>query len=111
MIEKEEAIKIFQDKIKTMEHGAICCDYGNDKDAFLLAILSIQALEQEQKMGHWIKENSIHGWDGNSYQCSECGRSIHLDLEVEDLNDYPYCHCGAKMTESEVQDDAIQSEA
>lgn len=54
---------------------------------------------QESKTGHWIKEESICGWDGRSYQCSECGRSIHLDTEVEDLEDYPYCHCGAKMQE------------
>lgn len=52
---------------------------------------------QETIKGHWIKEESICGWDGHSYQCSECGRSIHLDTEMEDLEDYPYCHCGAKM--------------
>lgn len=182
---REEAIKIFQDKLHTMEHGAVCCNYGIDKDAFTLAI---QALEQEDvvtiseipkdyiydtdtrdflvyrnkytgdemhikrptslyildqdlcsacvnreavhrqindwrasedsrtsllslhkridtlpiitskpKDGHWIKEKSLHGWDGKSYQCSVCGRSIHIDPEVEDLTDYPYCHCGAIM--------------
>ena len=53
------------------------------------------------KKAHWIKEESIYGWDKHSYQCSECGRSIHLDTVVEDLYDYPYCHCGAKMEESE----------
>lgn len=51
------------------------------------------------KTGHWIKEKSMNGWDGMSYQCSECGRSIHLDSEIEDLTDYPYCHCGAQMIE------------
>ena len=54
---------------------------------------------REQRKGHWVKEESICGWDGRSYQCSECGRSIHLDTEMEDLEDYPYCHCGAKMQE------------
>lgn len=53
------------------------------------------------KTGHWIKEESIQGWDGKSYQCSACGRSIHLDTIIEDLEDYPYCHCGATMAESE----------
>lgn len=47
--------------------------------------------------GRWIKEESILGWDGYSYQCSNCGRIIHLDTVIEDLSDYPYCHCGAKM--------------
>lgn len=41
---REEAIKIFQDKIKTMEDGAICCNYGIDKDAFTLVI---QLLKEE----------------------------------------------------------------
>lgn len=53
----------------------------------------------EPRKGHWIKEESPYGWDGHSYQCSECGRSIHLDTEMEDLEDYPYCHCGADMRE------------
>lgn len=51
--------------------------------------------------GHWIKEESPYGWDGYSYQCSECGRSIHIDTIMEDLEDYPYCHCGAYMREIE----------
>lgn len=51
------------------------------------------------KTGHWIKKETPYGWDGHSYQCSICGRSIHLDTVVEDLTDYPYCHCGAKMEE------------
>lgn len=61
--------------------------------------VAIEALKKEPKTGHWIKEESPYGWDGHSYQCSECGRSIHLDTEMEDLEDYPYCHCGAKMQE------------
>lgn len=60
---------------------------------------AIEQMEQESKTGHWIKEKTVYGWDGHSYQCSECGRSIHLDPEVENLDDYPYCHCGAKMSE------------
>ena len=60
-------------------------------------VKAIKSLEQEPKIGHWIKEESIWGWDGKSYQCSACGRSIHLDTDIEDLEDYPYCHCGAKM--------------
>lgn len=52
--------------------------------------------EYKEPKGHWIKEKSVHGWDGRSYQCSVCGRSIHLDTEVESLIDYPYCHCGSR---------------
>ena len=60
---------------------------------------------EQPKTGHWIKEKSICSWDGYSYQCSVCGRSIHLDIEVEDLEDYPYCHCGAKMESEEEEFD------
>lgn len=59
----------------------------------------VNALPSVIPKGHWIKEESIYGWDGYSYQCSECGRSIHLDTIMEDLEDYPYCHCGAYMRE------------
>lgn len=52
----------------------------------------------ETPKGRWIKEESILGWDGYSYQCSNCGRSIHLDTVIEDLSNYPYCHCGAEMS-------------
>lgn len=62
---------------------------------------TLPIITSKPKEGHWIKEKSLHGWDGKSYQCSVCGRSIHIDPEVEDLTDYPYCHCGAIMTESE----------
>jgi len=63
---------------------------------------AIELLKQnKRKRGYWIKEKTINGWDGQSYTCSKCGRSIHLDTKVEDLTDYPYCHCGTKMEESE----------
>lgn len=58
----------------------------------------------ERPKGRWIKEESMLGWDGYSYQCSNCGRSIHLDTVMEDLSDYLYCHCGAEMSRGE--DDA-----
>ncbi len=57
--------------------------------------MAIDALSQEPKTGHW-KEIGYH-----IYECSECGR-------VESINDfenvyieYPYCHCGARMVESQ----------
>lgn len=53
-----------------------------------------EALEN-QKIGHWIfdfgeKESGV-------YKCSECGRII-MKYSDENLSEnYPYCHCGAKM--------------
>lgn len=55
----------------------------------------------------WEKEMTIYGWDGCSYQCSKCGRSVHIDTVMEDINiDYPYCHCGAKM-DKEIKDGKV----
>lgn len=91
---REENLHWIDQEIQTWENE--CQSKHPIKEALYAAR---KALEQKPKTGHWIKEESICGWDGHSYQCSECGRSIHLDIEVEDLDDYPYCHCGAKMQE------------
>jgi hypothetical protein len=49
---KEDAVKIFESKLETMENGAICCNFGErDKEAFKLAI---QAL----KYGKYYEGNS-----------------------------------------------------
>lgn len=64
--------------------------------------------EVEVTIGKWVKEETIYGWDGRSYQCSECGRSVHLDPVMEDIDiDYPYCHCGAKMEKGCEDDNQI----
>lgn len=93
---REENLHWIDEEIRTWENE--CQSKHPIKEALYAARKS---LEQEPKTAHWIKEESIYGWDGHSYQCSECGRSIHLDTEMEDLEDYPYCHCGAKMQEGE----------
>lgn len=52
------------------------------------------------RVGHWIRITK--GAMKEKYICSECGRQIEDD-GIEGLLPikYPYCHCGAKMTESE----------
>jgi hypothetical protein len=70
---------------------------SDDNIAFYEHFRELPSVIPTRKKGKWIKEMSLLGWDGCSYQCSECGRSIHLDTEVEDLIDYPYCHCGVEM--------------
>ena len=49
----------------------------------------------EKKEGYWIREKTPYGY-AHTYCCSECGRTIYCNNE-EDLEDYPYCHCGLKM--------------
>ena len=104
---REDAIDMVKYILETMpKEPPTECDYVEewfyeDNKIRKSLNMAIKALEQQPKTGYWIKEESPFGWDGHSYQCSECGRSIHLDTEVEDLDDYPYCHCGAKMQEKE----------
>lgn len=59
--------------------------------------------------GKWIKGRTKEkvDWLGvrckvANYSCSICGRMINdIDVDgkglVDTLEDYPYCHCGAKM--------------
>ena len=51
----------------------------------------IGMLEQEPKVGHWIKISPA-----NIYECSECGQNVM----TQDICAYKFCHgCGAKMVE------------
>lgn len=67
-------------------------------------------LKQELKTGRWIK--TMEGFDKERnnapfsvFICSECGRQIvcykqyNEDINPSEENWYPYCHCGAKMSE------------
>jgi len=49
----------------------------------------------EEKIGHWIRQKGAYGL-ADTCECSVCGRTIYAGNE-NDLKDYPYCHCGAKM--------------
>lgn len=37
------------------------------------------------------------------YECSGCGRVVYAE-DKEDLEDFPYCHCGCKMEIGGVED-------
>ena len=54
--------------------------------------------ESERKRGKWIKITT--GAMREKYMCSICGRIIEED-GIEKLVQirYPFCHCGAEMTE------------
>lgn len=46
--------------------------------------------------GKW---HQIQRWTTKAkYQCSVCGRTIMSAVKVN-IEKYPYCHCGAKMSE------------
>ena len=55
----------------------------------------------EPKTGHWILKRTfptkLYDEYLNEYKCSECYREIRCT--ESQLVNYPYCHCGAKMSE------------
>lgn len=58
---------------------------------------------KQERTGHWIYDEERSDWLDTTYHCSCCKRTIVIPYESQkDLhNDYPYCHCGAKMVEQE----------
>lgn len=93
-VSKKAVLEIYDEWFAT-------CNIADKKESPKAKINALPQVTSIRPKGYWIKEKSIYGWDGHSYQCSVCGRSIHLDVVVEDLADYPYCHCGAEMEEVE----------
>jgi hypothetical protein len=69
-------------------------EYEKSKALFNKIVESEDAVSREAVDGHWI---IIDDCEKFIAKCSECGR-------IEDsrmISKYPYCHCGAKMQESE----------
>lgn len=68
-----------------------CSKAGIDLREMLDEIEALPEIDAEPiKHGHWIIIDDVEKFIA---KCSECGR-------VEDtrwIEDYPYCHCGAKM--------------
>ena len=60
---------------------------------------TLPPVNPQPKKEHWIPVKSRIGIMPEQYECSECGRNILLDAYKEETlkEDYPYCHCGAKM--------------
>ena len=56
---------------------------------------------KEPKTGHWILNDNqgIQAVGYLTYHCSKCGREISSKYhgKISLLEEYPYCHCGAKM--------------
>ena len=58
---------------------------------------------KERKTGKWVIRGGIHNMY-TCYACSECGRGIemyydfgNIPTDADVINEFPYCHCGARM--------------
>ena len=51
---------------------------------------------QEVKHARWIYKGH-HEMMGHAFECSVCERWIFTNSTEHIAEEYPYCHCGAKM--------------
>ena len=72
----------------------------NGMAAAMNAINDMPTIEPERKKGRWIKK-TIKKKIENDYSCSECGRHVSVMRGYDVRLVYPFCHCGAEMTEGE----------
>lgn len=107
-----EAIKILENEKECVKRAEYCnrqcgkCELVKEDKIILKTFdIAIEALEQEPKIGHWIRneKQGVQAVGYLTYHCSECGREICSKYhgKISLLKEYPYCHCGAKMAESE----------
>lgn len=62
----------------------------------------LPSVQPTRPTGKWIKMPLIEAGQTYSHECSLCGRRI-LITDVG-LSEFPYCHCGARMGESEEEE-------
>lgn len=55
---------------------------------------------EEVRHGKWIYEGH-HEMMGHAFQCSVCGRWMFANSPENVIEEYPYCHCGAKMEDTQ----------
>ena len=71
-----------------------------DSGELLDAIKELPPVTLLRPTGSWRKMPLIEVGQSYSHECSECGRKI---LAMNDnLSEFPYCHCGAKMKDKEI---------
>ncbi len=75
-----------------------------DEELSCLTVKDVRELPSvtpQVKTGHWIYDDEHSDWFDTTYECSCCKRTIIVPYEAmkEVYKEYPYCHCGAKMTE------------
>lgn len=56
--------------------------------------------------GHWIYEQYFGDYSLHVFKCSVCNRKISVNKK-EEISDFPYCNCGAKMDERSDEDGEV----
>lgn len=93
------------EKVKTLEELISMAEasvklYGGIMTAVSYIRNQPAADVRPEQHGHWIRRTGAFDKRDNFYCCSECNRTINI-ICGDKISNYPYCHCGAKMDESE----------
>ena len=96
--------------IKYQENDKECVGFGTYNPEVLSQYIKEYFMSDIQpKTGHWILKRTfptkLYDEYLNEYKCSECYREIRCT--ESQLVNYPYCHCGAKMTEGNEESEKI----
>lgn len=83
-----------------VQHDMTSIEPGMTRMGILQAIQEQPTIEPQRKRGWWIKK-TIKKKIENDYSCSECGRHVSVMRGYDVRMVYPFCHCGADMTEGE----------
>ncbi len=92
-----KALKASHDQI--MANGDIMGSMGGTIKGVLDLVEEIPTEDVEPvRHGHWVDKNPFYkDFAPARYVCSECGRAVeHFQCKTV-TEQYPYCHCGAKM--------------
>ena len=80
-------------------------DHSINTSMALLALSDLPSVTPQPRKGHWIAhEVRLPDRTILNYRCSVCGRKL-IGYSTETLSEAPYCHCGARMVESQESED------
>lgn len=74
--------------------------YYNKEDAVDCLKCVPLADVEEVRHAKWIYKGH-HEMMGHAFQCSVCERWMFTNFPKHVIGEYPYCHCGAKMEDTQ----------
>lgn len=91
---------------------ALMCLTGEIKDTDTIETIIARSVRRIRKLppvnpqpktGHWMIDEDSTDRFFATYECSSCKRAIIVPHDVMKAvyKDYPFCHCGAKMVDSQ----------
>ena len=96
MIDLDKEIELYKSKVAFYESQNTRGEYAVTVRELKYVVEILEALCSVRPQGEWIKSTEhMRGTITTIYKCSECGRTIAT--MPNKLDEYPFCHCGARM--------------